>query len=124
MWAEWYVEGDANPSAPKDVDLKSPFFNTSLKGGWFKPNEYLTSTLQGVDGPFALLLSHICATEYSVEAIKKDLKVLHWFLCVVTGFLITTFSFYRFLNIIRFVLFSQTLLPNHPLPGAMESKPA
>jgi hypothetical protein len=43
-------------------------------GGWFKPNQYTIATLPGVDAAFAIMLSHLCCTEYSVAAIKQDLK--------------------------------------------------
>jgi hypothetical protein len=74
LWAEWVVPGDSMSNAPTDVVVNSPFFNTTMEGGWFKPNRYTINTLPGVDGAFAIMLSHLCCTEYSVAAIKKDLN--------------------------------------------------
>lgn len=73
LWGEWMIQGDSMSNMPTDIAVNSPFFNTSMIGGFFKPNQYVISTLAGVDGAFAILLSHLCCTEYSVESIKKDL---------------------------------------------------
>jgi len=73
LWGQWWVPGDAaGPTG--DLKLVTPFFNTNMVGGWFKPNEYIVSTLPGVDGAFAILLSHLCCTEYSVANIKADFQ--------------------------------------------------
>ena len=43
-------------------------------GGWFNRASYVTTTKDGVDPALALLIAHLCYTEYSVEEIKRDLR--------------------------------------------------
>lgn len=93
LWAEWVTPGDSLSNAPTDVELHSPFFNTVMSGGWFKPSKYTINTLPGVDGAFAIMLSHLCCTEYSVHAIKKDLDVSNQQVCFFLQVVMVVFFF-------------------------------
>lgn len=73
LWAEWAVEGDARWDGQTDATINSPFFDTYMKGGFFKPTVNVITTKPGVDPAFAMILSHLCTTEYSVAEIKRDL---------------------------------------------------
>lgn len=74
MWAQWTAPGDTEYYGNQNIAISSPFFQTTINGGWFSPNEYITTTQPNVDPAFALLLSHLCNTEYSVPKIKEHLK--------------------------------------------------
>ena len=37
VWAQWFVQGDAH-SYGDTTTIDSPFFTTSMEGGWFKPS--------------------------------------------------------------------------------------
>jgi hypothetical protein len=56
------------------IYIETPFFNTTLVGG-FSTVEFSTTTLPGIDGPFALLLSHVCCAELCVNAIRRNITV-------------------------------------------------
>lgn len=76
LWAQWFIDGNAAYGAQAsggDGQVFAPFFRTGMIGGWFKPSQYVTQTLPGIDPAFALMLSQLCTTEYSVENIKQDL---------------------------------------------------
>ena len=74
MWAEWVVQGDAHYSPGTEARVESPLFTTVVEGGWFSKATYITSTKPGVDPALALLVAHLCYTEYSVAEIKADLR--------------------------------------------------
>ena len=50
------------------------FFFVNLLLGWFSKTSYITTTKDGVDPALALLIAHLCYTEYSVAEIKNDLR--------------------------------------------------
>eukprot|EP00981_Chlorochromonas_danica_P004885 scaffold978_cov172-Ochromonas_danica.AAC.16 len=74
MWCQWYCEGDSF-STQGDPSIDSPLFVTTIGGGWFTRSYFSTSTRPGVDPALAILISHVCATEYSVAQIKSDLQI-------------------------------------------------
>jgi hypothetical protein len=74
LWAEWVVQGDTNYRAGSNTVIESPLFTTTIEGGWFKKSAYSTVTKAGVDPALALMIAHLCYTEYSVEEIKRDLR--------------------------------------------------
>ncbi|RYH17890.1 hypothetical protein EON65_27955 [archaeon] len=74
LWTQFCAEGDSNFSNA-DPTIESSLFRTTLEGGWFKRATFATSTKDGVDPALALLISHVCATEYSVAQLKADLRL-------------------------------------------------
>jgi hypothetical protein len=74
LWAQWFIEGDSMQYGAS-CNTGSPFYDTTIDGGWFKAGTFTTTTKSGVDPCFALLLSHVCHTEYSVGEIKRDLHI-------------------------------------------------
>ena len=74
LWAQWFIEGDSKRYGPADTSINSPFFDLTLEGGWFKPSIFKISTKEGIDPCLGILLAHVCATEYSVAEIKRDLQ--------------------------------------------------
>jgi len=75
LWAQWFIEGDSMHYGNATCNSNSPFFETKFEGGWFSPSVYRVKTIPGVDSCFALMLSHVCCTEYSIAEIKRDLQV-------------------------------------------------
>lgn len=75
FWAEWFVEGDSFSNQAVDPTISSPLFDTTLAGGWFTRTLFTTQTKADVDPALALLISHACATEYSVAQVKKDMDI-------------------------------------------------
>ena len=72
LWGSWYVDGDSFlTSSTDDVTMTSPFFTTTIKGGWLQPIEYHITTSRGVDPALSMLLSHVCINEFSIENIKS-----------------------------------------------------
>jgi hypothetical protein len=82
LWAEWMMPGDCAHDELECININTPFFDTSMMGG-FKAYEFSTRTLPGIDGAFALLLSHICCTDLSVGLLKKQLNVSRNKLCLL-----------------------------------------
>lgn len=74
VWDQFYINGDAK-QWQADVNIDNKFFNTVVKGGFFSKTEMITSTKEGIDPAFAMLLSHLCMTEFSVAEIKNDLNL-------------------------------------------------
>ena len=74
VWDQFYITGDAK-QWQADVNIDNKFFNTVVKGGFFTKTEMVTSTKEGVDPAFAMLMSHVCMTEFSVAEIKNDLNL-------------------------------------------------
>lgn len=74
MWAEWVVQGDTHYNPGSNTTIDSPLFTTQIEGGWFKKSSYTTTTKEGVDPALALLIAHLCYTEYSIGEIKRDLR--------------------------------------------------
>jgi len=74
MWAEWVVQGDSHYQRGTDAVIESPIFRTHVEGGWFSKSTYVTSTKAGIDPALALMVAHLCYTEYSVAEIKNDLR--------------------------------------------------
>jgi hypothetical protein len=75
LWSQWFIDGDSKYYESADVNIASPFFDVTFSGGWFAPSLFNIKTKEGVDPAFAILLAHLCNTEYSVAEIKRDLKV-------------------------------------------------
>jgi hypothetical protein len=77
LWSEWSIPGDSAPEASmaNSVTVSTPFFNTTLDGGWFKRTKYHTTTNNGIDPALAMLFSHLICTEFSVPEIKNDLNL-------------------------------------------------
>lgn len=73
LWAEWVVQGDTHYNPGSNCTIESPLFTTQIEGGWFSKTAYTTTTKDGVDPALALLVAHLCYTEYSVAEIKRDL---------------------------------------------------
>jgi len=74
VWDQFVINGDAK-QWQADVNIDNKFFNTLVKGGFFSKTEMVTTTKAGIDPAFAMLLSHLCMTEYSVAEIKNDLNL-------------------------------------------------
>ncbi len=74
VWDQFYINGDAK-QWQADVNIDNKFFNTVVKGGFFTKTEMVTTTKEGIDPAFAMLLSHLCMTEFSVAEIKNDLNL-------------------------------------------------
>ena len=66
LWSEW-------KTVVSDSHFESPFFRTTVEGGWFSPSCYKTETKAGIDPALALIFSHLCTSEYSPAEIKRDL---------------------------------------------------
>jgi hypothetical protein len=73
LFAQWQVQGDTHYSAGSDAVIDCALFRTTVEGGWFSGRKATTVTKEGVDPALALLLAHLCYTEYSVAEIKRDL---------------------------------------------------
>ena len=74
FWTEWVVQGDTHYNPGSNCTIDSPLFTTTIEGGWFSRAAYTTITKAGVDPALALLVAHLCYTEYSVAEIKRDLR--------------------------------------------------
>jgi hypothetical protein len=74
LWAQWSVPGDA-PGITQDVNIDSPFFKMKLEGGWATRTKNSITTKEGMDPAMAMLLAHLCSTEFSVEEVKHDLGI-------------------------------------------------
>jgi len=71
----WVVRGDAGGGGG-DTVIENDFFHSCIKGGVFAKTATETTTKpSGVDPILALLLSHLCSTEFSVAEIKNDLRL-------------------------------------------------
>lgn len=71
----WVVMGDAGGHSA-DAVIENDFFHAVIKGGIFTKTATETTTkASGVDPILALLISHLCVTEFSVAEIKNDLKL-------------------------------------------------
>jgi hypothetical protein len=75
LWSEWSIPGDNGTNSATNVVVSTPFFNTTLEGGWCKRTKYHTTTLNGIDPALAILLSHLICTEFSIPEIKNDLNL-------------------------------------------------
>lgn len=74
LLGQWIIPGDsAYGPAQNEAIILSPFFNVTLVGGWFKANQYIIQTMPNLDAAFALVIAHLCATEFSIQAVKNDL---------------------------------------------------
>jgi hypothetical protein len=78
---EWLVPGDAEPEGQGtgngvDVIFRTPFFQATVKGGWFSRTRYhidILSAANQMDSALSLLLAHLCLVEFSVsERFGKD----------------------------------------------------
>ena len=56
-------------------------FRATLRGGWFSNYPHEIVTKPGIDPGFALILAHVCVTEFAPDEIKKDLKP-DWHMCM------------------------------------------
>lgn len=90
VWAEWSVEGDkgynvdgqgqgeSRSNELPDISMHNPFFSSTLRGGWsgwFNNNAYTTVTNKVGDPALAIMIAHLCTSEYSVDELKKDLSL-------------------------------------------------
>jgi hypothetical protein len=77
LWSQWSIPGDSSPQASmgNSVIISTPFFNTTLEGGWFSRTKFHCQTNNGIDPALALLLSQLLCTEYSIPEIKNDLDL-------------------------------------------------
>lgn len=73
FWASWVVPGDTHYQDGTDTVVQTPLCTSVASGGWFKASLYEHTTNPGVDPALALLIHHLCLTEYSAGEIKKDL---------------------------------------------------
>ena len=75
--AMWSVPGDLQPGgngATGDlVHVENALFSMDINGGWFSSRPVI-KTMPNWDPLFALLISYLCAFEYSPNAIKSDLN--------------------------------------------------
>ena len=69
--AMWAVPGDLQVG-DNLVSVTNALFTMQLRGGWFSTKP-LVNTAAGVDPLFALMTAHLCAFEYSPNAIKDCL---------------------------------------------------
>jgi len=69
----WVVLGDLHVNT--DGAIHSPFFDASVTGGLFARTSVETKTREGTDPLLALMLSHICSTEFCVASIKSRLDL-------------------------------------------------
>jgi len=69
----WVVLGDLHMNT--DGAINSPFFDASVTGGLFARTSVETRTKEGTDPLLALMLSHLCSTEFSVASIKGHLDL-------------------------------------------------
>ena len=69
--AMWAVPGDLQTGGDL-VSMTNALFAMQLRGGWFSTKP-LVNTAAGVDPLFALMTAHLCAFEYSPNAIKNCL---------------------------------------------------
>lgn len=74
LWAQWVVPGDTHNYNAASLTMDSPLFTARLNGGWFKSSYTTISTKPGWDPALAMLIAQLCTTEYSVGAIKQDLR--------------------------------------------------
>jgi hypothetical protein len=78
LWSQWSIPGDSSPQAnitTTNVIIATPFFNTTIEGGWFSRTKFHCQTNNGIDPALALLLSQLLCTEYSIPEIKNDLNL-------------------------------------------------
>ena len=71
------MPGDSAPQLTPNIVLESPLFRTEIIGGYSNTGrgELKTKTLPGTDGALALLISHLCCTEFCVDKILREIKV-------------------------------------------------
>eukprot|EP01038_Epipyxis_sp_PR26KG_P016831 gene16831-23045_t len=74
LWTQFAVKGNTDYSSG-DTSINCPLFNTVVDGGFFTRSKFITNTLPGIDPALAILISHLCATEYSVANVLNDLDV-------------------------------------------------
>lgn len=68
------MQGDTHYNPGSNATISTPLFETIIEGGWFSKSSYTTTTKTDVDPALALLIAHLCYTEYSVAEIKNDLR--------------------------------------------------
>lgn len=68
------MQGDTHYNPGSNTTIDCSLFTTHIEGGWFSKTAYTTTTKEGVDPALALLIAHLCYTEYSVAEIKNDLR--------------------------------------------------
>ena len=73
LWDAFAMDGDKKEwGKSKDLECDNRFFTSVMSGGWFSANK-TNITTKGGDPALAMLIAHLCATEYSVVQLKKDL---------------------------------------------------
>mmetsp|Transcript_14260 Transcript_14260/g.32001 ORF Transcript_14260/g.32001 Transcript_14260/m.32001 type:complete len:347 (+) Transcript_14260:83-1123(+) len=72
LWCSWVVQGDSH-HPQGDCSVNCALFDATVKGGWYSGANTVVKTAPGVDPALALMLAHLCMTEYSVAELKADL---------------------------------------------------
>lgn len=72
LLTEWTFMGDTVPihgssGGAGSVDFSSPWVTCGLQGGY-----YYIKTREAVDPALAMLVAHLCATEFSIQELKRD----------------------------------------------------
>lgn len=76
MMGEWFVEGNTVSYSGQDIVVESPFYTCIVKGGWFSRTVFQIKTNNPtMDPALAMLIAHVCNTEFSVAEIKNDLRI-------------------------------------------------
>ena len=70
-------------SSGGELKWKCGAFDANLEGGFWSNNPHEVFSKLGIDPGFALLMAHLCATEFAPDEIKKDLQpdwgALEWY---------------------------------------------
>lgn len=74
IWGAWSVNGDTFTGSDETVVTDTPFFTATIEGGWFKPTVTRITTKPTMDPALAMLIAHLCTTEYSIKSIKGHLQ--------------------------------------------------
>ena len=74
---QWSEPGDTamEYGSTANYSFGNPLYDLTYVGGFWKPSYTVCRTKTGCDPALAMLIAHLCNTEYSNSAIKKDLKV-------------------------------------------------
>jgi len=73
----WTEAGDSkyDDNSTAAIDLFTPMYDLSYMGGFWKASYKVIKTKKYVDPALAMLIAHLCSTEFSNAAIKADLQV-------------------------------------------------
>jgi hypothetical protein len=70
----WIAPGDYTYVEKADVEQHSPMYDMTFVGGFWSSYRVI-KTKKYIDPALAMLVAHLCSTEFSIDAIMQDLDV-------------------------------------------------